>query len=184
VGRRRREPAARLNRLAPIALLVAVAAVAGFGVWRRKQAVVPAPAELLPYQAKVSDLPSAEHQRYDEVQKAIRAAEQQRTATGAWPAVFLAQPGLTWTRRASQLYVNYLGIPAEPDRPRWLVLIIEPPKEGIRDPAPPEDDEHHTLGDGTPIHLGVWTAPNAGPVPEVVLPFPAAEGWTQRMRGP
>ena len=164
--------------LAVAAVVVAVAAVAWLGASRKRVAPLP---ELLPYQALVR---AADAEVFGLIRTQLRAAEKQRGTEGKWPTRFVVDdPRLTWTLRAQQLYVNYLGVPADPSQPRWLVLIIEPPPTGIRDPAPPEDEEHHTLLDGTALHVTIWSAPNQGPVPEVVLPFPAAEGWTQRLSG-
>lgn len=168
----------RLAALGLVALLVAVAVVS---YSRRPRAG--AGSELLPYQARASQLPAAEQQRLAQLRLALREAEQVRGKSGRWPDSFSA-PGLSWVHRADGLYVNYLGIPAEPDRLRWLVLVIEPAPAALADPAPPEDEEHHTLSDGTALHVTLWSAPNHGPVPGKVLSFPAAEHWIQWLGPP
>ena len=156
------------------------AVVAGFkssGQRRASQRV----AELLPHQALVSALSPEEQQRHLEIRGAVRHAEQQRAANKRWPADFLSTKDVVWKQSGQRLYINYLGVPADGARLRWLVLFIEPEPSAIKDPPPPEDEEHHTLPDGTGLHVTVWTSPNVGPLPLAVLPFPAAEGWTQRL---
>ncbi len=174
-----------MKRALPVAAVVlAVAVVAWLGATSKKGAARPGrEAEILPYQGWVAELGAPDQVRFAQIYAQLRTAERDRVLNREWPSAFLADPTVVWTRLAHGAYVNYLGVPVEPARPRWLVLLIEPEPAAIRDPVPPEDDEHHTLSDGTGIHVGVWTAPNAGPVPEVVLPFPAADGWTQRLRG-
>ena len=167
------------SKLLATAGLVALVAAVGASSLMLRQRSKPA-AELLPYQARTADLPAAEQQRFTQIGVALREAEAVRARTNSWPAPFSA-PGLRWVQRGHGLYVNYLGIPEDPARLRWLVLVIEPEPLALKDPAPPEDEQHHTLADGTAIHVSVWTAPNDGPVPDAVLPFPAAEDWTQRL---
>ena len=169
-----------MNRVAPIAALVAaVALVTWLGLTQKKSSLPPN--EALPYQAPVSELSAAEQERLAQLRTQLRVAEKERTATGKWPER-LTEDG-SCTLRVHGPYVNYLAAPADPSRLRWLVLVIEPQPGAIRDPAPPEDEEHHTLSDGTAVHVTVWTAPNEGALPSVVLPFPAADGWTQRING-
>ena len=161
------------------AVLAAVGLVAWLGFAHRSAQT---PLDLLPYQAQVSELAAPEQQRFAQVREQLRGAEEERDATGQWPQVLASEPDIRWIRLARGHYVNYLGVPASARRLRWLVMVIEPEAAAIRDPPAPEDDEHHTLRDGTGLHVTVWSAPNEGPLPEVVLPFPAAEGWTQRIR--
>lgn len=167
------------SRLAPALGLVGLLATVALVAVKRRGGPKPS-AELLPYQTWVSALSAVERERFIQVRAALRQAELQRGKDGQWPAAFAA-PGLGWVQRRHGHYVNYLGVPADGARLRWLVLFIEPEPSAIKDPAPPEDDEHHTLGDGTALHVSVWTSPNEGPVPQAVLPFPAAEEWTQRL---
>ncbi len=160
------------------AVLLAVALVAWFSA--RARPTTP-PRALLPYQGLADELPGEERQRFSKVQAQLRLNEQQRGGKGAWPSAFLDGPDVAWSLMAHGPYFMYLGVPADPVRLRWLVLVIEPEPSAIKDPVPPEDEEHHTLSNGTGLHVGVWTAPNSGPLPQGVLPFPAAEGWTQRL---
>ena len=169
-------PRSKLFGVLGLAGLLAAVAVTSF--LQRKKAAPPA--ELLPYQALVTALPAPERERHAQLRAAIREAEKHRNEKRSWPPAFVA-PGLSWVQRGQGLYVNYLGVPNDPSRLRWLVLIIEPEPSALKDPPPPDDDEHHTLADGTALHVSVWTTPNKGPIPEGVLPFPAAEHWTQRL---
>ena len=41
--------------------------------------------------------------------------------------------------------------------------------------------QHHTLPDGTALHVTVWSMANQGPEPTEVLAFPVSEGWVQRV---
>lgn len=166
-----------MRRFLPAAGLAALVIAVGAASYLKRARPVE-PQGLLPYQRRV--LP-AEVERMTQVRAAMRVAEQARSEQKRWPAGFSA-PGLTWTQRGQGLYVNYLGVPPDPKGARWLVLYVEPEPAPIRDPAPPEDDEHHTLADGTALHVTVWTQPNDGPLPLDVLPFPAAEGWLQLLR--
>ena len=84
-------------------------------------------------------------------------------------------PGFEWTRLEEGVYVNYLGVPADAGRPRWLVLILKGPSE-----PHVNDGEHQTLPDGTVLHVSVWSQPNTGPLPSVAVPFPEVDGWTKR----
>ncbi len=163
------------SALGLVLLLTAVA----YASYRRRAAPLPA-AELLPYQARASELPKSEREVYAAIRLGLKSAEATRARTKAWPATFEAA-GLTWSKRGQGLYINYLGLPAQASQLRWLVLIIEPAESGLKDAPAPEDDEHHTLADGTALHVTLWSAPHDGPIASVTLPFPAAEGWVQRL---
>lgn len=164
-----------LPALGLVALLIAVAVVS----FKRRGANGPA-AELLPYQTWATELTSVEQEHFGRIRAAVREAESARSEQKKWPSSFGA-PGFGWVQRGQGLYINYLGLPSDPARLRWLVLYIEPEPTALKEPAPPDDEEHHTLSDGTALHVSIWSAPNAGPVPDAVLPFPAAENWTQRL---
>jgi hypothetical protein len=149
-------------------------------------------AAMAPWQQSYLALPEAQQRLYRAVREGIFEAENVRAATGAWPSVeqladegippFAAdplRPALTWRMAREGLYVNYVG---EGDGQRWLVLFIEPEPGALKTPgeaAPPVDEEHHTLPDGTALHVTVWTQPASAPAPAGVLAFPVAEGWTQ-----
>ncbi len=164
--------------LAGLALVMLVTAV-GLISFKRRDAAR-RNAELLPYQARVSALAAVEQLRFAQIRTAIRTVEQMRATSKSWPRQFTT-PQMKWQQRGQGLYVNYLGLPDEPTQLRWLVLFIEPEPTALKELAPPEDEEHHTLADGTSLHVSIWTAPNEGAAPNVILPFPAAEQWTQRL---
>jgi hypothetical protein len=74
--------------------------------------------------------------------------------------------------------VNYLGSPADPSRPAWLLAVQEPEPGTLPDPAP-NDDEHHRLPDGTLLHVYVWMHHYGGQVPSTFVPQPQNAGWIQ-----
>lgn len=178
------------RRALPFLVLALVAWLAGLG-WARWQRPA-ATAQLDPWQRSYLGLPEAEQRLYRAVREGIFEAENVRAATGAWPsAEALAAdgvppfapdellPALSWRHAREGLYVNYVG---EGGGQRWLVLFIEPDPKALKTPgeaAPPVDEEHHTLPDGTALHVTVWTQPASEPAPTGVLAFPVAEGWTQ-----
>ena len=139
------------------------------------------------WQRSVSTLREGEQTRYRQVRAAVLALEKRRSGA-AWPEVeALAaeqvspfdEAGVRWVKRQHGVYVNYLGTPRAPEQWRWLVLFIEPSPTAFKEPPAPNDEEHHTLGDGTALHVTVWTAPNEGPLPDQVLAFPVADGWVE-----
>ena len=179
-----------LRALAPW-LVVTVALWAGV-VALRQTRTAPAP-QRPPWEHSFLELSPADQLRYRLVREGILEAENRRSGTETWPEPeVLAVEGvppfeatdLEWTLRRHGIYVNYVGVPAT-GRPglRWLVLFIEPEAVAFdgQAPAPPVDEEHHTLPDGTVLHVTVWTTPNQGLVPCEVLAFPVAEGWVQRV---
>lgn len=185
--------AAELRALAPWAAV----AVAVWGASRctRGSTGRSASPSARPGSARTSLAP-AEQRLYRELRAGLFDVENQRAATKAWPEVpWLVQQGvppfapdaltppLDWTMARDGLYVTYLGVPKSSGGLRWLVLFIEPEKQAFAEqgPPPPVDEEHHTLPDGTALHVTVWTAPDEGPRPQGVLAFPVAEGWTQRL---
>lgn len=149
------------------------AAAAGVSRWRTRNAEVAPPASAPAWQRPVSELSAPQRAVFEQLRAAIVRAEQVRGG-GAWPDEL--QPG--FGKRAQRLHINYLG---EAEGLRWLVLFIEPDPRLPPEKAPP-DDEHHTLPDGTPIHVTVWTQPLSEAPPEAVTAFPAAEGWVERVR--
>lgn len=131
---------------------------------------------LLAWQRPVSELTEAQRALWAELRASLRDAEAQRAASGDWPRLDLTS-NARWSLRRQRLAVNYV---AEAEGLRWLVLFLEPDPR-VQEPAPPEDDEHHTLADGTALHVTVWTQPLTAPPTAEVTAFPAAEGWTERV---
>ncbi|MEW5741783.1 MAG: hypothetical protein AB1938_22880 [Myxococcota bacterium] len=175
---------------APFLALALTVWAAGVAVarWRGPAASV----GLSPWQRSYLELPEGQQRLYRALREGIFDAENVRAETKAWPeAAALAEEGvppfaqdellprLSWRTARQGLYVNYLG---EGDGQRWLILFIEPDPRELKTPgeaAPPVDEEHHTLPDGTALHVTVWTQPSTEPPPQGVLAFPVAEGWTQ-----
>lgn len=137
----------------------------------------PAPLPTPSWQRSVAELSAAQQRFYLQLRDQLRSAERGRSETKSWPAPDgLFPPG--WAQRRQGLYVNYLG---EAEGLRWLVLFIEPDPRAAPEKPPPEDEEHHTLGDGTALHVTVWTKPLTEPPTDGVTAFPAAEGWVERV---
>jgi hypothetical protein len=138
------------------------------------------------------ELTQPQQLRYRLIREGLLEAENVRSRTGQWPSPeSLAADGippfeandLRWSMRRHGIYVNYVGIPTGAAEPRWLIVFIEPEAVAFeaKAPPPPVDEEHHTLPDGTALHVTVWSSPNEGPVPSEVLAFPVSEGWVRRV---
>ena len=130
------------------------------------------------WQRPVSELTAAQQQFHARLRDQLRAAEQERGATKTWPPASTHFPA-GWTFLKLSTTVNYVG---EGEGLRWLVLFLEPDPRQKVEKAPPEDDEHHTLSDGTPLHVTVWTQPLTEPALGQLTAVPAAEGWVERVR--
>lgn len=178
-----------LKRAAPFLALALLAWAAGVSAarWRGPETFAP----LSPWQRSYLELPDDGQRLYRAVREGIFEAENVRAETGEWPDVQrLAEdgippfapvegPALSWRLARQGVYVNYLG---EGGGTRWLILFIEPEPNALKTPgeaAPPVDEEHHTLPDGTALHVTVWTQPATEPLPKGVLAFPVSDGWTQ-----
>ena len=164
------------NRRATWAWLAVALAVFLGGTLYSKLRAPPAPTPS--WQQPISGL-TAEQQRFHaHLREQLRAAEQDRATGKTWPPAAAHFPG-GWTLRKLGSTVNYVG---DAEGLRWLVLFLEPDPRAKAEKAPPEDDEHHTLGDGTPLHVTVWTQPLTEPATDQLTAFPAAEGWVERVR--
>ncbi len=164
----------------------------GLGIAWAHRGGAPTDDALLPWQASFLARSEGDQRLYRALREGIFEAENLRAAAGGWPSVdalieagappFAADallPPLAWTHAREGLYATYLG---EGDGQRWLILFIEPDPAALKtpgEPPPPVDEEHHTLSDGTALHVTVWTQPASAPRPAGVPAFPAAEGWTQ-----
>ena len=151
-------------------LAVALAVFGGFALYSKLRA--PTAPAAPSWQHPVSELTAEQRRVHARVLEQLRAAEKERGVTKQWP------PIAGWELRSQGIYVNYVQ---EAEGLRWLVLFIEPDPRGAAQKAPPDDAEHHTLGDGTPIHVTVWTQPQSEPKTGLVTAFPAAEGWVERV---
>jgi hypothetical protein len=179
-----------VQRAAPFLALALVVWTAGVVAARSRG--TDAAAALSPWQRSYLELPDAQQRLYRAIREGIFEAENVRAETGAWPDVArlvddgippfapsAMVPALSWRLARQGLYVNYVG---EGDGARWLVLFIEPEPNALKTPgeaAPPVDEEHHTLPDGTALHVTVWTQPSTEKPLPGVLAFPVADGWTQ-----
>lgn len=141
-----------------------------------------------PWQHSFLELTGPQQRLYRELREGLDDAENRRAETQRWPdpAELAADqvPAFAtsrWSLATQGPYVNYVG---EAAGLRWLVLYIEPEPGLLRAPneaPPPFDEEHHTLPDGTAVHVTVWTQSPTEPTPSAVLAFPVAEGWVQRV---
>jgi hypothetical protein len=181
-----------LGALGPWLLLTLVGWVGG--VWLH-QAPEGAPPRLEGWQVRFPTLSVPEQRFYRTLRDAVMELESRRGTHGAWAPVDelaadevppFAPDGLDaplrWELRRVGPYAAYLGEPEAADAARWLVLFIEPEAGALRTPGeapPPVDEEHHTLSDGTALHVTVWRQPAQARLPEGVPAFPVADGWTQ-----
>jgi hypothetical protein len=147
---------------------------------------------LLPFQVLIQNRPSGDQRMFRELQEGLIEAETRRTMTESWPAVaelvgdgvppFALDPTAKgahydWTLVQSGTFVNYLGIPRQPNAPAWLLLVLEPDPAAPPDPAR-EDEEHHKLTTGVMLHVSTWTRAD-GRVANRIIRAPQSEGWTQ-----
>jgi hypothetical protein len=173
------------------------------GVWALGVALQCAPNSMpqsfsAEWQRSFRELAAPEQRLFRQVRESLYDIERLRAETGRWPEPStLADEGvepfraddaafsLAWQRSQNGLSVTYLGVPTD-GGVSWLVLFIEPTPTPLLAQAPvvPEDEEHHTLPDGTPVHVTVWThSAGAAPLTPDGLVFPAAQGWLQRTGG-
>ena len=180
-----------VREVAPWLSLALVAWAVGLVV-QRSRPVQPA-VELAGWQRSFRELPDFEQRTFRHLRESLPELERLRVETGHWPTPEamrdervepFREDELTtprrWALRQYGVYATYVGVPVDdPNAQRWVVLLIEP---STNEPAPPEDEEHHTRADGVPVHVTVWSQPNdAEPVPDEVLAFPAAQGFLQRV---
>jgi len=177
--------------------VIRVAMAIVVGVWLYLSStltgVTTAQRNLLPFQTTIQNRPPVEQRMFRELQEGLLESEARRSTTGEWPDVsalategvppFAADPTAKgarykWQMTRAGTYVNYLGIPGQPDAPAWLVLISEP-EAGAPPDLAKEDEEHHKLLDGTMLHVSTWTHPDGARLRAGVERLPQAGGWTQ-----
>lgn len=149
---------------------------------------------LLPFQAVIQSRPADEQLLFRELQVALIEAETRRSSAGAWPdAAAMAEEGIEpfavnpavrrtpyqWRLLRDGFFVNYVGIPADPAKPAWLVLVQEP--DPTAQPEPFVDDEDHDrLLNGEILHVSIWSHADGGKLSVAnVVRAPQAEGWIQ-----
>ena len=152
---------------------------------------------LLPYQSLIRDAPPADQRVFRELQEGLLEAERIRAQTGHWPDVatlaaegippFAADPTqkieYKWTSVRQDWVTNYLGVPSDPSRPAWVLVILEPEPGAPPDPAP-NDETHHRLTDGTTLHVSIWNMPEEKRRSGfAALRLPQNEGWTNWLVG-
>lgn len=158
-----------------------------------------APHALLPFQVLFSDLASPEQRIFREMQEGVAEAVTVRGSSGSWPTVLdLATRGvppfavdgldksrLRWSRSDAGLLHQYLGVPAAPSSPAFLISILEPDPATGEKPVPGVvDEEHELLRDGTLLHVTYWTRSGGGNSSEPIRD-PGLEGWKQiRVKSP
>ena len=122
----------------------------------------------------IRDASPADQRVFRELQEGLLEAERIRAQTGRWPDVAtLAAEGIPplrpirrrkstykWTSVRQDWVTNYLGVPSDPSRPAWVLVILEPEPGAPPDPAP-NDETHHRLTDGTTLHVSIWNMPEA-----------------------
>jgi hypothetical protein len=155
--------------------------------------VTTAQRSLLPFQTTIQTRPPLEQRMFRELQEGLLESEARRSTTGQWPDVSaLATDGVppyatdptekgaryAWQMTRAGTYINYLGIPDQPEAPAWLVLISEP-EPGAPPDLAKEDEEHHKLLDGTMLHVSTWSHPDGVRLKAGLERLPQAQGWTQ-----
>jgi hypothetical protein len=184
---------------------MAILLVSSFAIFAQRGASVEGAASplLQPYQRLFADLDAPTQRMVRSLREAMLEAEQAREKTGRWPPVdqlaadgippFASDPidsaGYRWGQAHEGLYVSYRGAAVVgAARPELMLLFIEPDSKALRMPGekpPPVDEQHHTLLDGTALHVSIWMrlpGPTSDPAP--VSAFPAASGWTQVLSKP
>jgi hypothetical protein len=179
--------AGRRERLGVIGLAAfIVVSVAAYLAVKSSVLEVATTGHLLPYQALVATLTSADKTMYDELLSQYLQLERLRVRTGKWPdaATLAARPPYSWTRSEEALFVNYLAIPStDVSESAWLIVAQEPDPRAPPDPAP-NDETHRRLPDGTILHVTFWTHRFGGQLAPGFVRQPETRGWTQVLTAP
>jgi hypothetical protein len=151
---------------------------------------------LASFQKPFRDLGPHEQRMFRSLQEGLLEAENLRSASGAWPSpAVLAEQGIppfaadptvresyTWTFHHEGILLNYLGLPAAPGQPAYLLFIQEPTPGAPPDRAP-NDEEHHRLTHGDVLHVSVWMHAPGAKLGDVLYGLPESDGWTQLLAG-
>lgn len=126
-----------------------------------------------PFEVRFQALDASDQRMFRNLQEGVLEAEYERSRSGKWPdAKSLAESGIPpfatdpidqakyqWRSLSSDNLVNYIGSPAQSDRPTLIAIITEPPPGTAPDPRAIVDETHHKLQDGTIIHVTIWFSP-------------------------
>jgi hypothetical protein len=189
-----RREAANVLRMAAVILLATWVYLANTAAPR---AGLAAGGGLIAYQKLFRNLDPQEQRMFRALHEGLLEAENARSASGAWPAPatlagqgippFAADPILSreryaWTFHQEGNLVNYLGLPAAPHLPAFLLTIQEPTPGAPIDTAP-NDEQHHRLADGEVLHVAVWMHGEGTKVSDSLFRQPESAGWTQLLAG-
>lgn len=152
---------------------------------------------LIAYQKLFRNLAPSEQRMFRALHEGLLEAENVRSASGAWPRPgdlagqgippFAADPiasreKYAWTVHQEGNLVNYLGLPAAPHVPAFLLSIQEPTPGAPIDRAP-NDEQHHRLANGDVLHVAVWMHTEGAKLADALCRQPESTGWTQLLAG-
>ncbi len=155
-------------------------------------------AEPSPFERRFQDLPPADQRLFRALQEGVAEAERARSGTGRWPSVealagqgvppFAADPldraHYAWQSVRTGTKVDYIGTPAAGSgREAMFAVIVEPDPGTVPDPLASADEIHHRLGDGTMIHVTIWTGPPLVDAREAFGMLPPEKGYRQVLAG-
>jgi hypothetical protein len=151
-----------------------------------------------PFERRFQDLPGEDQRLFRGLQEGVVEAERARSATGRWPSVeALGRAGVppfapdpldraryTWQQVQTGPKVDYVGTPAPGSgREAFFAVIVEPDPGTPNDPLLRADEIHHRLGDGTMIHVSIWTGPPLAEAGEAFSLLPPEKGYRQVLAG-
>ncbi len=157
-----------------------------------------APSPSSPFERRFQDLPFSDQRIFREISEGVAEAERMRSTTGRWPTAddlarlsvppFAPDPldraGYAWRSLQTGNKADYIGTPSPASgRETFVVIIAEPDPGTPNDPRQPVDEVHHRLGDGTMIHVTVWTGPPLPDAREAVGVLPVEKGYRQVLAG-
>ncbi|MFY9824382.1 MAG: hypothetical protein WAM82_23605 [Thermoanaerobaculia bacterium] len=189
-----RREAANVLRVAAVILLATWVYLANTAAPRSGLA---AGGSLIAYQKLFRNLEPREQRMFRALHEGLLEAENIRSASGAWPApAALAGQGIppfaadpitsrekyAWTLHQEGNLVNYLGLPAGPQLPAFLLSIQEPTPGAPVDTAP-NDEQHHRLANGEVLHVAVWMKAEGAKLSDDLYRQPESTGWTQLLAG-
>jgi hypothetical protein len=142
------------------------------------------------YQRRFSELAPAEQRLFRQLQEGLTEVENARPALPDWPPPqaladqgippFAADPlvpGMQWTLHRMGPTTVYLGMPAAPGKPAWLMHL----QESADPPDTPQDETHHKLSTGLVLHVSLWELEGGrvDAAAEATLERPYLGNWKQ-----